>query len=157
MLSGGYKIVQSDEPSLFTQAIIAACLFGFGLFAILQNVGYLPAHWLSPNPDVPNGIYLMIGTILILGSGLLVGKLMKLKTWQMNSLGYSLFGLSWLVTHWLVFGSAGAECVFDVGGFSLSGWQICEGIAAVVLIAFDLLFVGIAVQWLVKLFRRRTN
>jgi hypothetical protein len=134
----------------FKLAFIALLLLGFGLFAILQALGFLPADWLRPNPKVPKIIFLLIGGILVLSGGLAFGKLLQAQPWQMNIMGYTVLAASWVVSHWLVFGAEEAKCEIGLNGLSIFGLQICQGMFGAILIAFDIFFLGIAWQWWAK-------
>lgn len=132
--------MDTSPPGKPTLAAVAAVLLGIGLVMLLHGLGLHGAGWLNPNPDTPQWVFAVIGAVLVLAALLTAGQMTRLPARLINTAGYAILGLSWLVTHWLVFFSVGGSCKAGAGGllFSLPGLA-CRAGMGVVVIFFDLL------------------
>ncbi len=146
-LCGEVGVNQTSQPSRLSLIFAAVVMASFGLFTLLQVFGFLPAHWLSPNPKTPAIVFVLISCFLLLGAGLVMGKLVSLQTRHINVMGWATIGIGWVLAHWLVFFAEDARCNLTIDAFSFGGVALCQSLAALVLLGFDALFLGIAVQW----------
>ncbi len=141
---------ETSQPSRLSLVFAAVVMASLGVFALLQSFGFLPAHWLSPNPKTPAFVFVLVGCFLLLGAGLVMGRLFSLRTWHINFMGWSALGIGWGLSHWLVFFAEDARCNLTIDALSFGGVALCQGLAALVLFGFDALFLGVAVQWFLR-------
>ncbi len=137
-------------PSRLNLIFSAIVMAGYGLFMLLQVAGVLPVDWLNPNPKTPAFVFSLVGCFLLLGAGLVLGQLLSFKTTHINVLGWSAFGMGWVLAHWLVFFADDARCSLSIAVLNFGGVALCQSLAGLVLLGFDVLFVGMLVQWLVR-------
>jgi hypothetical protein len=149
-LCGKVGVNETSQPSRLSLIFAAVVMASFGAFALLQVFGFLPADWLSPNPKTPAIVFVLVGCFLLLGAGLVVGRLFSLPTRQINLMGWSALGIGWALSHWLVFFADDARCNFAIDAFSFGGIALCQSLAVLVLFGFDAVFLGIAVQWVLR-------
>jgi hypothetical protein len=136
----------NQSPAFHLMLAVAgmACT-GLGTVSVLHGLRLVSADWLQPNPDVPAPVFVLVGLVMLLAAVLITGRLTSLPGGFINFTGYSVFGLSLVLAHWLVFLSDGGRCVLSAYGGSMEmSHMLCEGVFGSILALTDLVIIAIA-------------
>ena len=117
---------------------------GLGTVSLLHGLSVISASWLQPNPDVPSPMFTLMGAILLLAALLFASRLTELPARLVSLSGYTVFGLSLVLAHWLIFLSRGGRCVLSAYGGSMAmNHMLCAGVFGTMLVLVDLTVLAI--------------